>query len=189
MHNKFSYFMQDDTNPRTAKGSAWAIRGVFGECNGEDRIIGKGLWPLRSPDLNPRDFYLWGRLKSVVYANNEHDLDVLKQNIHEAIYNIQQRDSQQVFQNLFKQIQLHVWKHRVDILNIFCDGEYNINYYIWLIINKRSKQCVLAVPAVRQHFPCQVAKGFRRKLPSVKSRSNQPALWILYIYNGNYQRS
>jgi hypothetical protein len=32
---------------------------------------------------------------------------------------------------------------------------------------------VLAVPAERQHFSQQVAKGFRRKLPSVKSRSNQ----------------
>jgi hypothetical protein len=66
-------------------------------------------------------------------------------------------------------------------LNIFCDGEYNINYYIWLIINERSKQCVLAVPPARQHFSRQVAKDFRRKLPSVKSRSNQPALWTLYM--------
>jgi hypothetical protein len=33
---------------------------------------------------------------------------------------------------------------------------------------------VLAVPAVRQHFARQVAKGFCRKLSSVKSRSNQP---------------
>jgi hypothetical protein len=25
-------------------------------------------WPPRSPDLNPLDFYLWGHLKSLVYA-------------------------------------------------------------------------------------------------------------------------
>jgi hypothetical protein len=36
---------------------------------------------------------------------------------------------------------------------------------------------VLAVPAARQHFSWRVGKGFRRKLPSVKARSNQPALW------------
>jgi hypothetical protein len=42
---------------------------------------------------------------------------------------------------------------------------------------------VLAVPAARQHVSRQVAKGFRRKLPSVKLRSNQPALWTPYIYS------
>jgi hypothetical protein len=39
---------------------------------------------------------LWGKLKNVVYANNPHDLEALKQNIHEASYNIQQRKLQQV---------------------------------------------------------------------------------------------
>jgi hypothetical protein len=29
----------------------------------------------------------------------------------------------------------------VDILNILYDGEYNINYSIWLIINEWSKEC------------------------------------------------
>jgi hypothetical protein len=78
---------------------------VFGEINGEDRIINKGLWPPRSPDPNPCGFYLWGKLKSVVYAINPHDLEALKQNICEAIYNIQQRELQQVSRNLFKRIQ------------------------------------------------------------------------------------
>jgi hypothetical protein len=43
---------------------------------------------------------------------------------------------------------------------------------------------VLAVPAARQQFSRQVAKGFHRKLPSIKPRSNQPALWTpsIYIY-------
>jgi hypothetical protein len=59
--------------------------------------------------------------------------------------------------------------------------EYTIDYYVWLIIKERSKQRLLAVPAARQHFSRQVAKGFRRKLPSVKSRSNKPAFWTLYI--------
>jgi hypothetical protein len=40
-----------------------------------------------------------------VYANNPHYLEALKQNIHEAIYNIQQCELQQVSQNLFKRIQ------------------------------------------------------------------------------------
>jgi hypothetical protein len=37
-------------------------------------------------------------------------------------------------------------------MSIFYDGEYSFNYYIWLIINERSKQCVLPVPAAQQHF-------------------------------------
>jgi hypothetical protein len=82
--------------------------------------------------------------------------------------------------NLFPKICLkefrHVSQQRVDILNIFCDGEYNVNYYISLIINKISKQSELAVPALRQHFSQEAAKGFQRKLPSIKLRSNQPAL-------------
>ncbi|KYN29267.1 hypothetical protein ALC57_01390, partial [Trachymyrmex cornetzi] len=34
-------------------------------------------WPLRSPDLNPLDYFLWGHLKSLVYTTpieNENDL-------------------------------------------------------------------------------------------------------------------
>jgi hypothetical protein len=54
---------------------------------------------------------------------------------------------------------------------------YWYNCCSWLIINESSKQCVLAVLGERQHFSRQVAEGFRRKLLSVKSRSNQPAFW------------
>jgi hypothetical protein len=71
----------------------------------------------------------------------------------------------------------HVSQQRADILIIFCDAEYNINYYIWLIINEKSKQCVLTVLATRKHFYRQVTQRFRRKLPMAKSVSNQTALW------------
>jgi hypothetical protein len=86
--------MQDGTTPNTAKETIQALHGVFGEFNVKDRIISKGLWPHRSPDLNPCDFYLWGKLKSVVHANNPYDLEALKQNICEAIYNIQEHELQ-----------------------------------------------------------------------------------------------
>jgi hypothetical protein len=59
---KFGYLMQGGVTPHTAKDSIWVLCSVFGEINGEDRIIGKGLWPPRSPDLNPCDFYLRGKL-------------------------------------------------------------------------------------------------------------------------------
>jgi hypothetical protein len=44
-----------------------------------------------------RDSYLWGKLKTVVYPINPHDLEALEQNIRDAIYNIQQRELQQAF--------------------------------------------------------------------------------------------
>jgi hypothetical protein len=62
--------------------------GVLGELNGKDIIISKGVWPPISSILNPCDFYLWGNIKNVLYAKNPHDLETLKQNIPEAIYNI-----------------------------------------------------------------------------------------------------
>jgi hypothetical protein len=47
-----------------------AVRDVLNNTY-HDRWIGRGeptAWPPRSPDLNPLDFYLWGHLKTIVYA-------------------------------------------------------------------------------------------------------------------------
>lgn len=50
-----------------------------------DRLIALGcgnmVWPPRSPDLSPLDFYLWGSLKGKVYQNNPTTLSQLKANI------------------------------------------------------------------------------------------------------------
>ena len=42
---------------------------------------GPVAWPPRSPDLNPLDFYLWGRLKTLVYATEIPNVTVLQQRI------------------------------------------------------------------------------------------------------------
>ncbi|KAJ4438926.1 hypothetical protein ANN_14880 [Periplaneta americana] len=41
-------------------------------------------WPARSPDMNPLDFYLRGRLKSLVYASAAPNVEVLQQRIEHA---------------------------------------------------------------------------------------------------------
>jgi hypothetical protein len=46
-----------------------------------------------------------GKTQNVVHTNSAHEVDALKQNIREVIYNIQQRQFQQVSRNLFKRIQ------------------------------------------------------------------------------------
>jgi hypothetical protein len=48
-----------------------------------DRWIGRGgsaAWPARSPNLSPLDFFLWGHMKSLVYAvksNSRADCELL----------------------------------------------------------------------------------------------------------------
>jgi hypothetical protein len=49
----YRYFQQDSTLMHTASNSMAAISDVFG-----DRVISEGLWPARSPDIMPYDFYL-----------------------------------------------------------------------------------------------------------------------------------
>jgi hypothetical protein len=54
----------------------------------DDRIISKNLWPPRSPDLTPPDYFVWGYLKQVVFSNRPQIIEDLKQNIETAILNI-----------------------------------------------------------------------------------------------------
>ena len=56
------------------------IHSLFG-----DRIISKGLWQPRSPDLTPPAYFLWGYLKGRVYRNKPWTIDALKANITEEI--------------------------------------------------------------------------------------------------------
>lgn len=47
--------------------------------------FGPILWPARSPDLTPLDFYLWGAMKTIIYAEEIRSREHLKQKIHEAV--------------------------------------------------------------------------------------------------------
>jgi hypothetical protein len=40
-------------------------------------------WPLRSPDLSPCDFFLWGYLQAEVFQHRPRSLDQLKEAIQE----------------------------------------------------------------------------------------------------------
>lgn len=59
----------------------------FLDTNYEGRWIGRGgptEWPARSPDLTPLDFYLWGRMKELVYFKPVPTKEVLLERINEA---------------------------------------------------------------------------------------------------------
>jgi len=64
-----------------------------------DRIITKTIWPPRSPDLSPPDFFLWGVMKNSVYSNNPHTIDEMKMAITDYIWNVDCAILNTVFEN------------------------------------------------------------------------------------------
>lgn len=93
-------FQQDSATAHTADDSLNFIQEIF-----EDRVISKGLWPPRSPDLTVCDFYLWGNLKNKVYASNPHTLEELKQNIRREVEAISVDELMRVNANFLKRCQ------------------------------------------------------------------------------------
>lgn len=77
------WFQQDNATAHTANRTMNQLRMYFG-----DRVISKGLWPPRSPDLSPPDFFLWGYLKDRVYQSKPQTLNALRQCITEKIAEI-----------------------------------------------------------------------------------------------------
>ena len=77
------WFQQEDVTCQTAEATLDVLRPVF-----KYRIISRWadvVWPLRSCDLTPFDYYLWGAVKDNCYANKPETIDALKDNIREAI--------------------------------------------------------------------------------------------------------
>jgi hypothetical protein len=55
-------------------------------------------WPPRSPDLTPLDFYLWGHLKTVVYATPVNDAEDVWERVQNDCQVI--RDVNSVFERI-----------------------------------------------------------------------------------------
>jgi hypothetical protein len=56
------WLQQDGATSHTANSTIKMLKQFF-----DDRIISKNLWPPRSPDLTPPDYFLCSYLKQVVY--------------------------------------------------------------------------------------------------------------------------
>lgn len=82
-NERYCWFQQDGATAHTSHTTMNALEEFFG-----NRIISKNLWPPRSPDLSPADFYLWGYLKERVYSNNPQTLEALQHNIENVINTI-----------------------------------------------------------------------------------------------------
>lgn len=100
------WFQQDGATCHTSRATMDLLRPLF-----PGRIISKNGdfdWPPRSPDLTPPDFYLWGYLKSKVYAGKPETLAQLKDNIRNEIAAITPETLAKVMQNAEKRTNLSI---------------------------------------------------------------------------------
>jgi hypothetical protein len=67
------HFQQDSATAHTAFNTMQYLRQFFG-----NRVISRGIWPSRSPDLTPLDFFMFGHLKNKVFARNLHTAEELQ---------------------------------------------------------------------------------------------------------------
>ena len=77
------WFQQDGATYHTANEKDNYLKKTFGE-----RIIsrrGSMAWPPRSCDLTPLNYFLWGYVKSLVYADKPETIDALNENIPHVI--------------------------------------------------------------------------------------------------------
>ncbi|GFT95325.1 integrase_H2C2 domain-containing protein [Trichonephila clavipes] len=99
------WFQQDGATCHTARATIDLLKDTFG-----DRLIsrfGPVNWPPRSCDLTPLDYFQWGYVKSLVYADKPQTLDPLEDNIRRVIADIRPQMLEKVIENLDVQIGLH----------------------------------------------------------------------------------
>ncbi|GFX56096.1 uncharacterized protein TNCV_1954161 [Trichonephila clavipes] len=80
------WFQQDGATCHTARATIDLLKDTFG-----DRLIsrfGPVNWPPRSCELTLLDYFLWGYVKALVYADKPQTLDHLEDNICRVIADI-----------------------------------------------------------------------------------------------------
>ncbi|GFV85952.1 DUF4817 domain-containing protein [Trichonephila clavipes] len=88
---------QDGATCHTARATIDLLKDTFG-----DRLIsrfGPVNWPPRSCDLTPLDYFLWGYVKSLVYADKPQTLDHLEDKIRRVIADIRPQMLEKVIEN------------------------------------------------------------------------------------------
>ncbi|GFU91157.1 putative DD41D transposase [Trichonephila clavipes] len=99
------WFQQDGATCHTARATIHLLKDTFG-----DLLIspfGPVNWPPRSCDLTPLDYFLWGYVKSFLYADNPQTLDPLEDNIRRVIADIRPQMLEKVIEN---------WTPRLDYI-------------------------------------------------------------------------
>ncbi|GFX01213.1 DUF4817 domain-containing protein [Trichonephila clavipes] len=105
------WFQQDGATCHTARATIDLLKDTFG-----DYLIsrfGPVNWPPRSCDLTPLDYFLWGYVKSLVYADKSQTLDHLEDNIRRVIADIRPQMLEKVIEN---------WTSRLDYIRASRDN-------------------------------------------------------------------
>ncbi len=113
------WFQQDNAQSHVARDTMAVLKSFF-----NDRLISSGLWPPRSPDLSPLDYFLWGYLKDQVYSPEPATFEDLKVNIVCEIDRIPFSMLERVIHNVIKHAQACILgaSYSLNICcNIFCN--------------------------------------------------------------------
>ncbi|GFV90787.1 transposase [Trichonephila clavipes] len=105
-HNQL-WSQQDGATCHTARATIDLLKYTFG-----DRLIsrfGPVNWPPRYCDLTPLDYFLWGYLKTLVYADKPQTRDHLEDNIRRVIADIRPQMMEKVIEN---------WTSRLDYIRV-----------------------------------------------------------------------
>lgn len=98
------WFQHDGCPAHNSREVQTLLRNTFGE-----RIIsnsGPVLWPARSPDLTPLDFYLWGHVKNEMYEfDPPEEIDMLIQRARELFAGINRHTLERVTNSVIKKCQ------------------------------------------------------------------------------------
>ncbi|GFX35808.1 putative DD41D transposase [Trichonephila clavipes] len=97
LNNQELWFQQDGATCHTARATIDLLKDTF-----SDRLISRFEpvnWPPRSCDLTPLDYFLWGYVKSLVYADKPQTLDYLEDNIRRVIADIRPQMLEKVIEN------------------------------------------------------------------------------------------
>ncbi|GFT82426.1 transposase [Trichonephila clavipes] len=91
------WFQQDGATCHKSRATIDLLKDTFG-----DRLVsrfGPVNWPPRSCDLTPLDYFLWGCVNSLVYADKPQTLDHLEDNIRRVIADIRPQMLEKVIEN------------------------------------------------------------------------------------------
>ncbi|GFV92015.1 histone-lysine N-methyltransferase SETMAR [Trichonephila clavipes] len=98
-------FQQDGATCHAARATIDLLKDTL-----RDRLIsrfGPVNWPPRFCDLTPLDYFLWGYVKSLIYAYKQQTLDHLEDNIRRVIADIRSQMLEKVIEN---------WTSRLDYI-------------------------------------------------------------------------
>ena len=94
---------------------------------GTDRI-----WPPRSPDLNPLDFWFWGPCEAYVYEKQPQDFEELKAVVAEYAASIPEDVVRRVLQNMRKRARACIdAEGKVFLIKYMYDWSYNTYQSYW----------------------------------------------------------